>query len=398
MYTADAPMLVGIDLAKDSFAVAVRQDEGRTWTFAVDQEGLAQFEEFVVHLGGVQDHIIFGLEASGPYSDLLLGWLLARKARVCLLNPLQIFRFRKAQTLRNTKTDAIDAALIAQYMDQVPGARVEVDAMDDLQALACEYESVTQEIARLKTQIRQQVYVLFNEISHGSALFSARMLRLLQAFPSAHAISRAQPKQLCQIWEAKDGHGHKPSPSLQQIVDQAHASISQPSSVREIVLRSKIHRLLLLLQEQKSLRHSLSRAVRQDQPDIYDLLMSVPGLGEVTVSLFLAQVRTLDRFAGHRQLIAFAGIDPNTYQSGQYTAPSHISKRGSPHLRRTLYQMAQSVRRYSTTFGHYYAQLRDRGKPYRVAIIACANKLIRVIFAINRTHMPFRDAQTMPIS
>jgi len=396
MYTADNPMLVGIDVAKDSFVVALRHDESQTWTFAVDLEGLTQFETFIADLGGFEKQIIFGLEASGPYSQLLLGWLLARHARVSLLNPLQIYRFRKARSLRNTKTDAIDAALIAQYMDQVPEALVQTEATDDLMTLAREYESITVEIARLKNQIRQQVYLLFNEFSSGLTLFSKHMLNLLYDFPSARAIARAERQDLDKVWAS--GRGRASSLTLDEIVQRAERSISQPSHSRETVLRSKINRLLFLQDEQSSLRDALRQAVYDQDPETYDLLISVPGLGQVTVSLFLAQIRSLDRFAGHKQLTAFAGLDPNTYESGQYIAPGHISKRGSPHLRRVLYQMAQSVQRYSITFHAYYAQLRERGKPFRVAIIACANKLIRVLFALHRTKTPFRDAQAAPIS
>ena len=394
MYTVDNPMLVGIDVAKDDFVVALRHLESRTWTFSVDVKGLDQFESFVADLGGFGDSIVFGLEASGPYSSLLVGWLLAHHARVSLLNALQVYRYRRARSLRNTKTDAIDAALIARYMDDVPEALVRIETNDDLAALAAEYESVTVDVARLKNQIRQQVYVLFNELSSGSALFSKRMLRLFQAFPSARAIAHAEQRALEKVWA--NGRGRASSHSLDEIVQQAKQSISQPSPSREAVLRSKINRLLFLLDDQSSLRRELRQAVYDRDPETFDLLTSVPGLGEVTVSLFLAQVRSLDRFAGHKQLTAFAGLDPNTYESGQYAAPSHISKRGSPHLRRVLYQMAQSVRRYSTTFQLYYAQLRDRGKPYRVAIIACANKLIRIIMALYTSKTLFRDALLTP--
>jgi len=394
-----SPVLVGIDLAKDNFMVAVRHIQDKTWQFSLDPQGMSLFESFVADLGGFGQHIVFGLEASGPYTDLLLGWLLTRNARVCLLNPLQVYRFRKSQTLRNTKTDAIDAGLIARYMDQVPEALVEVEATDDLQSLACEYEVVTKQIARLKTQIRQQVYVLFNEISSSSRLFSLSWLQLLQRFPSAQAIAQAEPDGLAKFWLSDCCRDRRSSSrAYKSILEMAHGSISIGSPTREIALSSKIRRLLSLLDEQRILRKALECAVRQAHAETFDILKSIPGLGTVTASLFLAQVRSLDRFAGHKQLAAYAGIDPTTYESGQYTAPSHISKRGSPHLRRTLYQMAQATVRYSYTFSQHYQNLRERGKPYRVAIIACANKLLRVIVAITRSKSTFQDAVAQAIS
>lgn len=138
--------------------------------------------------------------------------------------------------------------------------------------------------------------------------------------------------------------------------------------------------------------------VRRNDPDAWDSTTSVPGLGDTTSALFLAQIRSIHRFENVKQLTAFAGIDPTVNQSGQYVAPSHISKRGSPHLRRTLFLMAQSVIRYCATFRDYLLRLRERGKAYRVAVIATAHKLLNVLFALLSNHTTFRPNYDPSIS
>jgi len=402
MHPQVSPTLVGIDLAKDSFVAAVgHQDTETVRTFALTQKGLVEFLRFLAPYGAFPEAFAFGIEASGPYTQPLLSWLLARRARVYLFNPLQIYRFRRAQSLRHTKTDAIDARTILHYMaEQLPRSLQPCQADDDdLQTLALEYEQVTQQVARLKTQIRQCVHALFPELARSSSLFTHRIRQLLLAFPSAPALAHAAPAQIQRVWDATAvASGRTPRLGTRQLQEMARASIGLSTPHREIVLQSKLRQLAQLLDEQTALRRALIQAVRKAQPSAWRILMSVPGLGPVTVALFLAQVRSLDRFPTHRQLAAFIGIDPSTYQSGQYQAPGHISKRGSPHLRRTLYLMAQSVARYSHSFRAYFEQLRARGKAYRVAVIACANKLLRVILALTRSLTLFSDRPAPRVS
>jgi transposase len=389
---------VGIDLAKDSFAAAVGgHDAELVRVFPLTREGLADLVRFLEPLGPFPEAFVFGLEASGPYTQPLLSWLVQRNAQVYQFNPLLISRFRRAQSLRRTKTDAIDARTILHFMGQLPPSVQPCEPNDDLQILAAEYEQITQQVARLKTQIRQQVHALFPELASSSSLFSHRIMRLLLAFPSAQAIARATPALLEAAW-ADLSSGRRSRFTSQHLHDSACASIGFSTPQREVVLQSKIRQLQHLVQESTTMRNTLIRAVRAAQPAAWRVLLSIPGLGPITAALFLAQVHSLSRFPSHRQLSAFIGIDPTTYESGQFKAQGHISKRGSPHLRRTLYLMAQSVARYSLTFQAYMAQLRGRGKAYRVAVIACASKLLRVIMALNRSLTLFVDSPLQEVS
>lgn len=389
---------VGIDLAKDSFAAAV--GDGHTevvQAFPLTREGLVDLIRFLEPYGAFPEAFVFGLEASGPYTEPLLSWLVQRNARVYQLNPLLISRYRRAQSLRRTKTDAIDARTILHFMGQLPPSIQPSEPNDGLQFLAAEYEQITRQVARLKTQIRQQVHALFPELASSSSLFSQRILQLLLAFPSAQAMAHATPAQLEASW-AHLSSGRRSRVTAQYLYDSACSSIGFSTPQREAVLRSKIRQLQSLVQESSTMRKTLLQAVRAAHPAAWRVLLSVPGLGPITAALFLAQVRSLSRFPTYRQLSAFIGIDPTTYESGQFKAQGHISKRGSPHLRRTLYLMAQSVARYSLTFRLYMEQLRARGKPYRVAVIACANKLLRVIMALNRSLSLFVDRPLQEVS
>jgi len=116
-----SPVVVGIDLAKDSFtAVVGHQGTEAVRTSALMQQGLDEFLRFPAPFGAFPAAFAFAMEASGPYAQLFLSRLLARRASVYLINPLRIYRFRRAQSSRHTKTDAIDARTTLHFMAEEP--------------------------------------------------------------------------------------------------------------------------------------------------------------------------------------------------------------------------------------------------------------------------------------
>jgi len=86
-------------------------------------------------------------------------------------------------------------------------------------------------------------------------------------------------------------------------------------------------------------------------------------------------------FENDKKLIAAAGLDPSTYQSGKYEGTSRIRKRGNRHLRRLMWLMTKRVVTCSPTFRTYFFKRRTGGLPYKMAVCATAHKLIRVLFA-----------------
>lgn len=88
-------------------------------------------------------------------------------------------------------------------------------------------------------------------------------------------------------------------------------------------------------------------------------------------------------------MVAFAGIDPKLRSSGQHQGQVHISKRGSPYLRRALYLSCQSVVRNDAYFNSIYQRHRDNGKSYKEAIVAVMNRFIHVLYAIWRDNRPY---------
>jgi len=285
MVTDLPPIVVGIDLAKDSFAVAAYRTNGNL--LATANFGQGSFPE----------GFAIALEASGPYTLPLLSWLLSHGLRTYLLNPLLIYRFRRAQSLRNTKTDDIDARTIALYLLQTRELPEPVQAIDDTSALAQEYEELSQKIAQTKTQIRQLVHGLFPELASYPGLFSRYLLNMLLAFPSAHALRQVDPLTLQETsTQACAATGKAPTLSWQQLRRMALNSVGVRSPAREQVLQSKIRQLCSLLEERDRIRQTLIQTLQKRDPLAWKSITSVPGIGDTTSALFLAQIRSIHRF------------------------------------------------------------------------------------------------------
>ena len=108
-------------------------------------------------------------------------------------------------------------------------------------------------------------------------------------------------------------------------------------------------------------------------------------------AMIIAEIGDLSRFDNPDQILAFAGMSPSTYQSGQLTSShSHMEKRGSKYLRYALFNAAKFVCQWDPTFSAYLAAKRKEGKHYYVAISHVVKKLIRVIFAMAKSGEPYR--------
>src|SRR5690242_10113646 len=77
------------------------------------------------------------------------------------------------------------------------------------------------------------------------------------------------------------------------------------------------------------------------------------------------------------QIIAYAGLDASVFESGEFKGTrQHISKRGSPYLRRALYLAAFKAIQVDAELAAYFHRKRAQGKPYRVAMVAVSRKLL----------------------
>lgn len=122
----------------------------------------------------------------------------------------------------------------------------------------------------------------------------------------------------------------------------------------------------------------------------FKLLTSIKGIGQVTASLFLAEIGDIKRFASVKQLTAFIGLDTLEQQSGtSLKKPSHISKQGSSRLRAALYMPALTAIRYNPACKALNQRLEAKHKAVKVRIVAVMKKLLHQIYGVLKSQRPF---------
>lgn len=120
-------------------------------------------------------------------------------------------------------------------------------------------------------------------------------------------------------------------------------------------------------------------------------ITTIPGIGPRMGAMILAEVGDFSQFSSPDKLLAYAGMAPSIYQSGQLTnCYSHMEKRGSKYLRFAIFNAAKYVCIWDPTFSAYLAKKRAEGKHYNVAITHVVKKLVRLIYAMEKSGQPYR--------
>ena len=114
--------------------------------------------------------------------------------------------------------------------------------------------------------------------------------------------------------------------------------------------------MLLFIQKQKTeMDKEIKDYFDDNMQQELDIVTSIAGVGQTTAEKFLIEIGDKNKFQSHNQLRAFIGTDPSIKQSGSSKdVKGNISKRGNSHLRRTIWQVAFSVRIYSPIFAEYF--------------------------------------------
>ena len=374
---------IGIDVSKDKFdACGITGDETKLFQFSatMDRKG---FEKLKGHLAAVSiSSVLIGMESTASYHVNLFSYLVSEGYRVLLINPLLISNYVKMQ-LRKTKTDKKDAVVIAQFLlanGDTLVQRATPSLISDLRDLARQRESLVDEMTSLK--IKQLLNITFPELEHMAGIFTKSILKLLQQYPSAFALRDADLGQLSQTLIA-DSYGHKREAFAAELIKAAHSSIGSKSTAKDMILKQKIALLLHFedaLQEVTGMLIEMSRKLMDEEINI---MTSIKGIGDKSAANFLVEMGgDINQFERSGKIIAMAGLDPAVYQSGKHDGKGRITKRGNRHLRRIIWLMTTKVIQYTNTFSVYYLKRRKEGLPYKMAVLATAHKLIRVIYAM----------------
>lgn len=388
-------LYIGVDISKERSSAKGIDEHGKSRfgiSFDMEGAGFADLLKAIEDNTDSYEDVVAAMESTACYHINLYTFLSAKGIETFVVNPLLIANFAKL-SLRKTKTDKKDAGTIAQFIlahkDSIKQLAVSQD-LQDIRDMARERESLCHQISATKVEIRRLLHTTFPELESMCNPFTKVMLHFIQRFPSARLVTVARPQSIAKTLKEKPCSCRiRFTPS--EIINIARKSIATVSLGKELILSGKIDTLLHLQKQRDELTKALTKYCESFIVEDFKIVTSINGIGNNTATSFLAEIGRIYNYASHKNLIAFAGIDPTVYQSGKYEGASKISKRGNRHLRRVIWLMTINVIHHNPVFRNYFLKRRTDGQPFKKAVFATAHKLIRVVFAMLTSKTDFRE-------
>ena len=387
---------VGIDVAKDKHDCFILSSEGEVlagvFTIPNTMDGFNHLLQKIQDCTTSQDKIKVGLEATGHYCYNLLGFLLNNGLTTYVLNPLHTSLYRKSLSLRKTKTDRVDAQTIAAMLLSDVSLKPYTDTAyynEELKSLTRYRFDKVKERAKLKSSISRLVCILFPELETlVPSLHIVSVYALLKEFPGAKQLANAHLTRLKFLLADASKGRYKRDMAL-KVRNAAMNSVACQMPAKSLELQHTIR----LIHELDTEISEIETAIQSLMEELHSPITTIPGISYRMGAMIIAEIGDFSRFDSPDKLLAFAGMSPSTYQSGQLkNCYPHMEKRGSRYLRYALYNAAKYVSHWDPTFAAYLAKKRAEGKHYNVALSHVAKKLVRLIFALEKTKEPYRLA------
>ena len=387
-------IFVGIDVAKDKHDCFIISSEGEVladvFTVPNSKEGFEALLQTINTCTGIDGgKIKVGLEATGHYSYNILGFLLDKGLPTYVINPLHTNLFRKSQSLRKTKTDRVDARTIASMLM----SDVSLKPYTNIAYHNSELKSLTRyrfdkikERSALKTSVTRLVNILFPELEKlFPTLHTISSYTILSELPSAKQIAEVHLTHLTNLLYTASRGRYKRDKAF-QIRETARNSIGTYMPAKALELKHTIKLIREIDNEIKEIEDAIESIMNK----INSPITTIPGIGMNMAAMIIAEIGDFDNFDSPDKILAFAGLSPSTYQSGQLkNCYAHMEKRGSRYLRYALFNVTKFVCRWCPNFVDYLAKKRAEGKHYNVAISHAAKKLVRLIFAMQKSGQPY---------
>ena len=377
--------IIPIDIAKFHHCASVTDDRTgevlvSPFYFDNNAEGFHQFYSKIKKYCNAK-HLI-GLEATGHYGDNLINFLLDKKCTVALINPI-VTKNEAKKNIRKTKTDKIDTFVIAKVLKDKDNPYTIItkqkSKMKQAKELTRNYHSRVEDLNRYKNQLQKQIDTVFPEYNKiFKTKYSKAYMAVLKEFGSAYNVSKAHLTHLKKVLNSK-GRGSKASVNASDLRNLANKSIGSHDEAAVFEIAHLIG-IIELIEEQLS---DYKKKIEELATTLNSPIFTIPGIGYITGLSILSEINDIKQFSKISQLIAYAGVDPSVHDSGEFSSSrGSISKRGSPYLRKSLYQAVLPLCLFNPTFNTYYKLKRSQGKSHRCASGHVVRKLLRVIYAL----------------
>ena len=366
--------IVGIDIAKRFHEAAIINSSGKIIVkrirFANSHAGFIKLMDAVRKLDAPAE---FGMEATGHYWLPLYAHLRQAGQTVHVINPLQSDALRN-MFIRQTKNDTIDALIVAEVIRF---------------GRYCETQVAPENIVALKIiALLDQTFPEYEKLF--SDTFGKTSVELLANYTTPEEMLAVDSQTLADLLN-KTSRGRFGLDKANQIQQTAKNSFG-------IVLASSSFSLIIrqYLEQLKSFESSISifdAEIARLMTGFDTKLETITGIGTTLAAVIFSEIGgDIKKFSSVSKLVAYAGLYPKSRQSGESKAEGHMSKRGSPYLRRAVWLAATVAAFKDPAISAFYQKKRSEGKEHLTAIGHVCHKILAIIFAVLRDNKPYVPA------
>ena len=248
-------------------------------------------------------------------------------------------------------------------------------------------QKIVKQRTRLKIQLTSYVDQVFPELQYffKSGIHHKGCYTLLKEAPTPDAIASMHLTHLTHLLKAAS-KGHFQKETAVELRVLAQKSVGSCDKSLSIQITQSIEQIELLDRQLELIESEMKDIVTS----LDSVIMTIPGIGYVNGGMILGEIGDITRFSNPSKLLAFAGLDPSVYQSGNFEAKhTRMSKRGSRALRYALINAAHNVVKNNKTFNNYYHQKVSEGRSHYNALGHCAGKLVRIIYKMLTDNVSF---------
>lgn len=384
--------VVGVDIAKEVHAAQITDFRGRCLanrhlSFTNTLEG---FERLLSWVKDVQakkrlSSIIVGLEPTGHYWFHLANWLLSKGIEVALVNPVTTHRNKENRDNSPSKNDPKDALVIADVVSR---------------GYYTEYSPQAESLERLKTTISNREYwskisvSVTNRIIRWIDLYFPefrrvfpdwtvkRSLATLRAFPLPDDLKTKSVEQVIEGWYEQGmrrAAGATGIAKASELLLIAKRSIGESRALEEA--RQDIQRLLEEYERTIQILEEIQVTIEQllGEIPVAKSLLSIPGIGKMTIAVLLGCAGDPRNYAHGRQLLRRAGLNLAERTSGKFKGKIKLSKRGDRTLRKHLFLGVLNLVRQNADFKRWHEHNQKKGMTKMASIFKLHGKLARII-------------------
>ncbi|PGO78687.1 IS110 family transposase [Bacillus cereus] len=385
---------LGIDIAKHKHYASIIDQTGKSITkpfpFHNHKEGGQPLLNWIYQYIESPTEILIGMEATGHYWLAIYSFLLDHGFSVIVLNSIQTNAWRKGTEIRKRKTDAIDATMIADIIRF--GRFVETPLVDKKMFALKQMSRFRHALVSNMSDLKRKALVVLDQIfpeyqSIFSDVFGKTSSQLLLEYTSPSDYEQISIDDLTKIIEqaSRNRLGKKTANTLIQLASNSFG-ITFCKDAFSFQLKILIEQIHFIEDQIKDCEEHMSQLL----VDLDTPITTAPGIGSILGATILGEIGDIHRFDKPSKLVAYAGIDASVSQSGQFESSGmSISKHGSSHLRRALFQAAITAHKHDPVLKAFYEKKRKQGKHYYVCIGAVARKLCYIIYAILKNNKPY---------